>query len=316
MPVIQKDLRELNFVGTGFSRPECVLATQNGDLFASDKRGGVAWLDPAGTLRVIGKSDIIPNGIALLRDRSFVAANLAGVGGVWRIRRDGQVEPYILEIDGVRLPGVNFVGLDDAERLWICVSTMNPEAGAYSQDSRDGFIALHDASGTRIVADNMCWTNECRVTADGAHLLVNETFARRITRFRIAPDGGLSHRDTVTEFGPGVFPDGLQLDAAGGAWVVSVGSNRVIYVAPDGAQTVVIDDGDPEQVAALERLHQHNKLTRTVLSECRGSLLTNTTSIVFGGPDLRTAYLGSLGGAAIASFRVETPGLKPVHWTW
>jgi sugar lactone lactonase YvrE len=267
-------------------------------------------------MEVIGKGNIIPNGIAMLRDRSFIVANFARAGGVWRIDRKGAVFPYVLETDGVCLPGVNFVGLDEAERLWICVSTMTPEAGEYSKESRDGFIALHDRFGTRIVADGLCWTNECRVTADGTHLLVNETFARRITRYKIASDGSLSDRDVMTEFGSGIFPDGLQLDAAGGTWVVSVGSNRVIHVERGGQQTVVIDDADREQLARLERLHTQNKLTRTVLSECRGSMLANITSLAFGGPDMRTAYLGSLGGTSIASFRVEVPGLRPVHWGW
>jgi sugar lactone lactonase YvrE len=316
MSVAPKKLDELRFVGAGLMRPECVLTTRRGDLFASDRRGGIAHLDPSGVVSLIGKSEITPNGFAMLRDGSFIVSNLAGVGGVWKIERDGEVRPYILEIDGRHLPGVNFVGLDADERLWICVSTMNPEAGEYSKESRDGFIALHDQSGTRIVAEGMCWTNECRVTADGRHLLVNETFLRRITRFRIGSDGALTDRDVLAEFGQGVFPDGLQLDIDGGAWIVSVGSNRVIRVAPDGEQTVVIDDCDPERIAELERLHARNELTRPVLSAARGSVLANVTSIAFGGPDLKTAYLGSLGGASLASFRVEVPGLKPVHWTW
>src|SRR6201999_1264435 len=101
--------------------------------YASDKRGGIARLDSSGVLTLIGKSEITPNGFAMLRDGSFAVANLAGIGGGWKVERDGRVEPYILEIDGLRLPGVNFVGLDTDERLWICVSTMNPEAGEYSQ---------------------------------------------------------------------------------------------------------------------------------------------------------------------------------------
>jgi sugar lactone lactonase YvrE len=314
--VTEIELRDLTFVGEGFSRPECVLTTRNGDLFASDSRGGIAWHRPGEPLKVIGEGNITPNGIAVLPDGSFAVANLRGVGGVWRIKRDGTVSPMIQEVDGIRLPGVNFVGLDHAERLWICVSTMHPDAGEYSSKSRDGFIAVHDATGTRLVADGLCWTNECRVTSDGAYLLVNETFARRMTRFKILPDANLSDREVVTEFGPGMFPDGLQLDAGGRAWVISVGSNRIIRVETDGTQTLVVDDGDPGQVVALEELHNRNKLTRAQLSRCRGTVLKNITSIAFGGHDLRTAYLGSLAGTSLASFRVDVPGLRPVHWAW
>lgn len=311
-----RDLSELSFIGSDFARPECVLVTKRGDLFASDRRGGVKSISANGESALIGRGDIIPNGIAMLRDRSFVVANLAGAGGVWRITRDGVVTPFLTEIEGVRLSGVNFVLLDSEDRLWICVSTRDPGAGRYSADSRDGFIALHDAKGARVVARDMCWTNECRVSADGAHLYVNETFARRLTRFRIGVDGSLSGREVFAEFGHGVFPDGLALDQAGCAWIVSVGTNRVIRVESDGSQTTVIDDGDSAQVARLEELHLRNELTRPVLGESRGSILSNISCIAFGGPDLRTAFLGSLDGESIATFRVSTPGVPPPHWLW
>jgi sugar lactone lactonase YvrE len=313
---LRRNLSDLTFVGSDFSRPECVLTTNKGELLASDRRGGVKIWSPSGASRLVGSADITPNGFAMLRDRSFLVANLAGVGGVWRIAPDGQASPYLTEVDGVRLPGVNFVTLDALDRLWICVSTLNPGPGQYSQTSRDGFIALHDRRGARIVASEMCWTNECRVSADGAHLYVNETFARRLTRFRIDQDGNLSNREVFAEFGPGVFPDGLSFDAAGCAWVVSVGTNRVIRVEPDGGQTIVIEDCDPVLSARLEALHQQNTLDRTTLSTVKGSTLVNISSIAFGGADLRTAFLGSLGGQTIASFRVRTPGLEPVHWRW
>ena len=37
-------------------------------------------------------------------------------------------------------------------------------------------------------------------------------------------------------------------------------------------------------------------------------------SVTFGGPDLRTAYIGSLRGSRIPYFRAPVPGLPMVHW--
>jgi hypothetical protein len=37
-------------------------------------------------------------------------------------------------------------------------------------------------------------------------------------------------------------------------------------------------------------------------------------SITFGGPDLRTVYLGSLRGSTLPSFRSPVAGLPMVHW--
>ena len=37
-------------------------------------------------------------------------------------------------------------------------------------------------------------------------------------------------------------------------------------------------------------------------------------SVTFGGPDLRTVYIGSLKGQRIPCFRAPAPGLPMVHW--
>jgi hypothetical protein len=37
-------------------------------------------------------------------------------------------------------------------------------------------------------------------------------------------------------------------------------------------------------------------------------------SVTFGGPDLRTVYIGSLKGKCIPHFRAPVAGLPMVHW--
>jgi hypothetical protein len=44
--------------------------------------------------------------------------------------------------------------------------------------------------------------------------------------------------------------------------------------------------------------------------------LKNISSIAFGGPDLRTAYLGCLLGDALATFRSPVAGAPPAHWNY
>jgi sugar lactone lactonase YvrE len=308
-------IADIGFVGTGLVRPECVLATRAGDLYASDKRGGVLWIKPSGEQALMGGAPITPNGVAMLRDRSFLVSNLADNGGVWRVTRDGAAVPYVSEIDGVALGPVNFVWLDQLERVWMSVSTIRKGENVYNRDIRDGFIALKDSRGTRIVADDLCFTNECRIDPTGRFLYVNETFGQRVTRFRLSQAGDLTDRATLTEFGPGMFPDGMAVDAEGALWVVGVIANRLIRVTPDGGQTVNFDDPDP-RLAELDALHRENRLTRPMLSATSGKVLRNISSIAFGGPDLKTAYLGCLGGDAIATFRSPVAGLPPVHWGW
>jgi hypothetical protein len=50
------------------------------------------------------------------------------------------------------------------------------------------------------------------------------------------------------------------------------------------------------------------------MGRARGSIAPWMASITFGGPDLRTVYLGSLLGTTIPFFRSPVPGLPMVHW--
>ena len=126
-------------------------------------------------------------------------------------------------------------------------------------------------------------------------MYVNETFGRRLSRFRMGSTGELTGKETVAQFGEGDFPDGLTLDMEGGAWVVCVGSNRVYRVAPDG---------------------QRQTLDRPQLSSARGRRLRNVTCLAFDDADLRTVYMGCLADDSLATFRSPVAGVQPVHWNW
>jgi sugar lactone lactonase YvrE len=315
-------LESLRFVGRGLVRPECVLATASGDLYTADWRGGVAHLRPDGSQALYashlpGGRPLRPNGIALCADGSFLLADLGDeVGGVYVLDRCGQARPLLERVDGLDLPPTNFVHEDAAGRIWITVSTRHrPRAAAYRSDVADGFIVLLDARGARIVADGLGYTNEALVSPDGQWLYVNETFGRRLTRFRLAADGSLSGRETVTTFGQGTFPDGLAFDAGGGIWITSIVSNRVIRVDRDGRQHLMIEDCDYVDLDRCERAFAAGEMGRPHLDTSFGRVLKNISSLAFGGPDLRTAYLGCLLGDRLASFDAPVAGHPPPHWT-
>lgn len=315
------DPATLAFAGNGLVRPECVLATHGGDLYCADWRGGVAHLRPDGSQTLYAGQlpagrPLRPNGIALRPDGAFLLADLGEEwGGVFELSRAGEVRPLIERVDGIDLPPTNFVHRDARGRTWVTVSTRRrPRAAAYRADVADGFIVLIDQRGARVVADGLGNTNEALPDLHGSHLYVNETFARRLTRFRIAADGSLGARETVAQFGPGTFPDGLAFDAEGGVWITSVVSNRVIRVAPDGAQQLVLEDADAAHLDWVEQAYLAGTMGRVHLDKAAGSVLRNISSLAFGGPDLRTAYLGCLLGTRLAWFRSPIAGHPPAHW--
>jgi len=314
-------LETLRFVGSGLVRPECVLANATGDLYSADWRGGVAHIRRDGSQALYagpGPDGLVlkPNGVALLRDGSFLITHLgAENGGVFRVQRDGQVEPWLQCVDGLDLPPTNFVVEDGQGRFWVTVSTrLVPRALGYRRSCSDGFIVRADARGAAIVADGLGYTNEVAIDPSGHWLYVNETFGRRLSRFALHADGSLGPKQVVTEFGPGTFPDGLAFDVEGHAWVVSIVSNRLIRVAPDGAPTVWLEDADACHLAQVESAFEAGTMGRPELDGIRSHCLRNISSIAFTGPERRGAVLGCLLGDRLATLDMPVAGMAPTHW--
>ena len=317
--VDQVTLADVDFIGEGLDRPECVLTTATGDTYTS-YRHGVAHVAPDGTTRLIAAKNapegFMPNGIALIPGREFLIANLGPTGGVYRMSQDGSLTPVLLEIEGKRMPATNFVGIDRAGRTWITVSTwVFPREQVARKDWADGFVIVMDDKGARIVAEGIGYTNEGIVDPTGQFLYVNETMGRRLSRFPIRPDSSLGDKEVVCQFGAGTFPDGFAYDENGDVWVVSVVSNRVIHVnTKTGKETLVLEDADPANVVAAEHRYQTANVDRLTMDSGRHRTLGNVASIGFGGPDLRTVHLGSLFASRIARFRTSIAGAEPVQW--
>jgi len=51
-----------------------------------------------------------------------------------------------------------------------------------------------------------------------------------------------------------------------------------------------------------------------VMAATKGTIAPWMASLTFGGPDLRTVYLGSLMGTSIPYFRAPVAGLPMAHW--
>ncbi|WP_430474371.1 SMP-30/gluconolactonase/LRE family protein [Thalassospira lucentensis] len=315
-------LDNIEFVGQGLNRPECVLTHKSGLLFAADwtKNGGVSIIGTDHSVHHILSKDssfeVRPNGIAVEQKGSFLLAHLGPeTGGLFRLYPDGTLEDVLTELDGTALPPSNYVHIDTQGRTWITVSTRQvPRAAAYRGDVADGYVILIDEIGARIVADDIGYTNECLVHPDGKRLFVNETFARKLSSFDIDAKGNLSNKKIVCEFGAGTFPDGMTFDTEGGIWITSIVSNRVIRVTEDGTQEILIEDVDQEHLDNVEDAFGRAAMGRPHLDRAHSQKLKNISSLAFGGADLKTAYLGCLLGDQIARFQSPFSGVKPAHW--
>jgi sugar lactone lactonase YvrE len=308
-------------IGTGLHRPECVLATAAGDVFVSDWRGGVTVIRHDGRQRSwLAAADLRlrPNGIAIAPDGAFLLAHLGDTaGGVWRLDAAGTARPWLTEVDSVPIPPTNFVTTDRAGRTWISVSTRcEPRQLAWRRHVADGFVVLVDERGARIVADGLHYTNEVRPCPSGRWLYVVETFGRRLVRCPIRADGEVGAPQTVVTFGGGCFPDGFAFDEAGGIWITSLVSNRLLWMPDADRLEIVLEDVNQAFVDAAEEAFAAGRLDREHLGPIPGTTLQQLTSIGFGGQDRRTAYLGSLHASCVYRFRAPVAGLAPEHWTF
>jgi len=227
-----------------------------------------------------------------------------------------QLVPMLTEIDGAPLPPSNFVVVDASGILWFTVSTRRlPRSLAWTPNVADGYIGVVDASGVaRIVADGLAYTNEVAFSPDGQWLYTNETYGQCVSRFRLLPGPGLGPREVVVQLEGADLPDGICFDAQGGAWIACIASNRLLCVSPGGQVHVVLADTDDDHAQRVARGIRSANLRHADMQTAGRSRLGNISSLAFGGPDRRTAYLGCLLDHRIRCFTAPVQGAEPAHW--
>jgi gluconolactonase len=326
------DRAAIGYVGQGLQRPECILAEPSGALWVADARGGVARIDGDGQ-RIITQqrsghfSDAgseasrylegtLPNGLAFARDGQILISNF-GTDCLEIMERDGTTRVLADHIDGEPIGKVNFVLRDSRDRIWITVSTrVRNWMHALRTDLPDGYIARYEDGAFHIVAEGFRFTNEIRFDAREEFLYVVETAGGCVSRLRVDEQGRLGDREVFgpTRLGTGAWPDGIAFDSYGNLWGTMVYSDKLFVLTPEGDLRVLLDEGDPAAVAALEEAFYRNAVTEDVLFATGRGIAPWMASVTFGGPDLRTLYIGSLKGSRIPYFRAPVAGLPMVHW--
>ena len=195
-------------------------------------RDGRLWFSNWGTDELVavdleGNSEVIGpggGGSGWASDRLSDGRTLITGAELTRVERDGsrvrhadlsQISPYgwsEITVDGRGNVYVDSLNFDFADFGEIMTSGDAP-----------GKIALVTPDGdAREVADGLAFPNGMVVTPDNATLIVAESFARRLTAFDIAADGGLSNRRVWAD----VTGDGICLDADGAVWCSDVGPDE------------------------------------------------------------------------------------------
>ena len=297
------------------SRAENVLGFRDGSLLCSSNAGHLTRIAPDGTQSTWGD---IPGGqptsMALLDDGSVLTNNTAD-GLVYRIHSDGSHEVAISTSDGREIGAVNYVLRDTRDRIWLAVRSRRPAPGGFAVEG-DGYIAVVDEPGAepRTVADGIRFPNEVKLSADERYAFVPETLGRRVLRY-VVTDDGLADPEVFgpDDLGPGGYPDGVTPDAEGNLWVAQPNRNGLMVITASGETETVFEEPVLYAIEAFDREWESGFVTFLALMATAGKEVVMPTSIAFAGPELRTAYVGSLRMPHLLSFDSPTAGIPMTH---
>ncbi len=286
------DIQEVKILGQGLLRPEGVMATDDGRIFAADARGRCSCIEADWRIvTFFGNLGGLPNGICIDTKGHCIVANI-GNGEVQSLAPDGTHKVLMTEAGGKKMLTPNFPFLDFAGRLWVSNSTDNPDIDASLRNPvPDGcLVMIATGEPPRIVADGIYFANGVALDAKEEYVYVAETMQRRVLRFPIRSDNSVGAAevygpDSLGQLG---FPDGIAFDEAGNLWVAFPVANALGYIDTQGRLQIYVQD-------------------------LQGTRINRPANICFGGPGRRTAYIGSLSGSGVPYFEVPHPGMRLVH---
>jgi sugar lactone lactonase YvrE len=196
-----------------------------------------------GTVEVIADVPGRPSGLgALTDDRMLMATALDR--RLLAVGVDGSVAA-LTELGDVATGLLNDMVVDGRGRAYVGDTGFNMAAGEPPGPGR--VILWQEGETPRTVAEDVVFPNGCVVTPDGSALIICETMAQRITRFRIGDDGSLSERAVFAELD--TPPDGLCLDAEGAVWAGLPHASEFVRVSPAGQIVERIPSAFPFAVA-------------------------------------------------------------------
>lgn len=308
MPLKPIETASFQKIAVGIDRPEDVVVSAAGRVFASDHQCAVAEILPDGSFVRMGPRGGAPNGINMDRQGRILIANF----GIYD-REEGPLQRFdpatgvhetlVEEVGGRRLTSANYPVVDRDGNIW-CANSTHAETWARALDGRaDGFIFVLRPDGScEIVAEGLKFPNGLALSADHKRLFCAQTSAADVLVFDIHPGGRLG---AGVRYGPVLgqlagrglpavkeedlgYTDGVGMDAEGNLWVCLPAANKVVAISPAGEKVTVIHDPS-------------------------GEVVNHPTNVTWGGPDLKDLYIGSIRADYVLKARSPVAGQPLVH---
>jgi sugar lactone lactonase YvrE len=220
----------------------------DGALWLSDMHGHrVLRVGADGAQQVVAEVPECPSGLGFMPDGQLLIVSMHD-RRLLRVGSDGVVVEHA-DLSGLAPWHLNDLAVDSTGRAYV--GNFGDDSAPPDPPAPTVLIAVEPTGEARVVADDLHFPNGIALTPDGATLVVAETRAvpGRLTAFAVAPNGDLSGRRTLIEFGPGELPDGIALDRDGRIWVAMPFSGEVVRVTPDGNIDARLQIDSPYAVA-------------------------------------------------------------------
>ena len=219
--------RTLDVLAEGFAFPEGP-RWHDGNLWISDMYGSVVVrISLLGAYETIVEVPQHPSGLGWLPDGRLLVVSMED-RKLLRLEPEGLVEHA--ELSAVATFHCNDMVVDRFGRAYVGNFGGELQRG---QPVAPGRLALVYPDGRVIAAaDDLRFANGMAISPDGGTLFVGESLSEppRLTAFDIGPEGELTNRRTVAEFGAEA-PDGICLDAEGAIWIASPPTKEAARVA-------------------------------------------------------------------------------------
>ncbi|WP_405139057.1 SMP-30/gluconolactonase/LRE family protein [Nocardia sp. NBC_01388] len=212
-------LRLLELPGRG---PEDVVVAADGRLLTGIDDGAILAVDPAtGAVEQIAHTGGRPLGLHVESDGALLICDAER--GLLRLDKPGgTIEVLVAEVDGAALNFTSNVVADGDGTIYFSESSrrwpLKQWMGDIMEHSGTGRLLRRNPDGTvETLVDGLDFANGVVLAPDRSCVLVAETGAYRVTRYRLSgPQAGTC--DRLVENLPG-FPDNMLLGSDGLVWV-------------------------------------------------------------------------------------------------
>ena len=276
---------DIEIFAEGIPHPEGIAFGSNGWIYTGSSRGHwqtgtgpICRISPDGnTVEIFADTGGLARGLAFDRHGNLYACHRYP-SQVLRIAPDGSVHVFADSCGSRKFAWPNFLVFDD--KGWLYVS----DSGDTTTCGPTGAVYRFSPDGEgQIFLDGVTFANGLALAADGNALYVVETCIHRVLRVPILRNGKAGQPEVFAD-GLDAIPDGLAFDDVGNLYVTLFGTNRIIRIAPNGAQSLLVKD------SSYKRLYAPSNLA-------------------FGPPDNHGLYIANVVGTFISRLVIDQAGM-------